>query len=197
MDRLQCAVVALLLACFAPRVHAGDVVAYGYEASHYQTMVCDPQAVAAMVEPIAGKDQARNAATNSELLAWAVSTSLGVPPRIYEDAVLLVRLPDRGAGSEWVAVAVTRIVSLAGTTFAQWSVDDSIAWSGQKRFRSEPNEEDLSGFLKRSNFGYNRVWANIKVLQVVLFRESAVLKAVLAAGISDDEKWRRRDRMTE
>jgi hypothetical protein len=152
--------------------------------------------MAAMVEPIAGKDQARKAAANSELLAWAVSADLGVPPRIYEDAVLVVMLPDRGGG-EWAAVAVTRIVSLVGTTVGQWEVDNSIAWTSQKRFQSRPNEEDLSGFLKRSNFGYNCASVDIKVLQVVLFRESAVLKAVLAAGISEDEKWRRRDRMTE
>jgi hypothetical protein len=60
-----------------------------------------------------------------------------------------------------------------------------------------PSDEQISHFIYNNDFGYSEFDADMEVLSVRLYRESAEILGTLRAGISLDEKKRRKEEVEQ
>lgn len=128
------------------------------------------------------------------LLAWAVKTDINnLPPSITEEVIALVKWKDSGR------------YSLFYLTGLRTHDPDNIDWHAQsywdaaglrwiQDFEERPNEEEVCEFVIASNFAKNELEKSITTIDIVLYEaEMKELEAILNKGLSDKERWQRRE----
>ena len=132
-----------------------------------------------------------------ELIGWSLKVDdLDSPPRLFEDAVVLIECATPTGSNEWALCYLQRMP--AGSSGGKWGIpyyprlsQPPIALSS--KFNAPPTEVDLTKFFLESDFGNNNFDAHRTVLDVVIYHRSAALKDLLATGIPTEKKRERRN----
>lgn len=136
-----------------------------------------------------GFDGGTNYLNRSEVVAWSVKLDhLDCPPRLSEEAIVLINCLAPGRTNSWALGYVGRMHS--GETLARsWRLFDyPRPLSNFITFQTRPKDRQIASFIRATNFGFNDFYPDRVVLDVVLYHKSEVIEKVLQAGISETDK---------
>lgn len=127
-----------------------------------------------------------------DIVAWAVKTDyLDIPPRIFEEAVVMVK-PDGKPKKYWVLAYLGRIVNSTSSAYRRWSLSRTAPpLISCKVYKKHPADSEISEFIHSTNFGYNEFHTNRNIVSVVLYYNSREIKHELEKSIDINEKEKR------
>jgi len=136
-----------------------------------------------------GFEGGTNDLTRSEVVAWSVKLDhQDCPPRLSEEAIVLIHCIAPGRTNAWGLGYVGRMHS-AGTMARSWRLFDYPRPSSNfTTFAARPDDEQITSFVRATNFGLNDFYADRVVLDVVLYYKSEVIENALKAGLPETEK---------
>ena len=139
-----------------------------------------------------GFDGGTNILSRCEVVAWSVKLDhLDCPPRLAEEAIVLINCIVPGRTNSWALGHVGRMHS-GGTMARSWSLFDyPRPLSNFVTFPTRPDDGQIASFIRATNFGFNDFYPDRWVLDVVLYHKSDVIENALKAGLSETEKQAR------
>ncbi len=175
--------LAAMSGCAGPSRPRTVVVAWPTVISSDDTRIRD---MVADVLQIEARDV--SAEKRPELIAWALKQVRDLPPRLLEEAIVLVP-PGVAEPDQWLLLMATRRLGeskwIPGPSF-----QEALEWSRATSVR--PDIGAIQRFVEKTNFGYNEYDSGLtSVMEVCLNEKYAALSGVLEAGIPDKEKRRR------
>jgi len=136
-----------------------------------------------------GFDGGTNDLNHSEVVAWSVKLDhLDCPPRLSEEAIVLINCIAPGRTNSWALGYVGRMHS-AGTLARSWRLFDfPQPLSNFITFQTRPDDAQIASFIRATNFGFNDFYPDRVVSDVVLYHKSEVIENALQVGLSETEK---------
>ena len=131
----------------------------------------------------------------AELIAWSASLDdRGVPPRLSEDAVVLLETEQEGGNRSWAIAYLSRMAG-GGLGVENWQVPSfPPPFSTVTVFPTKPSEAQIAQFISASNFAYHAYHPDQMVIDVVVYRDSAAIRRAAAETLSEAEKSQRYER---
>jgi hypothetical protein len=156
----------------------------------------NPRSQALVDATMSQTKQAQFTPTNAEVVAWSVKTDdLGIPPRLFEDAVVLVNVVSREGTNKWILSYMCRMASgaLKGPDWGQPHYPPLCKppVATYAEFSRKPSEHEIAEFIRASDFAYNSFVPRMRVLNVTVFRESVEIERTIQDSISAEERCRR------
>ena len=131
----------------------------------------------------------------AQLIAWSARLDhLGVPPRLSEDAVVLLETAHERGSRSWALAYLWRAPG-GGRAVVDWQVPSfPPPFATITRFSSEPSEAEIAQFISASDFAYHACHVDQVVIDVVVYRDSAAVLRAASERLSEAEKSQRYDR---
>lgn len=135
---------------------------------------------------------ATNDLKSCEVIGWCIKIdSKDCPPRLFEEAVVLIKCSGKGLTNAWALAHVGRMPG-GGARASLWSIfpyPRPIA--NFRNLPDRPSDQQIASFIHNTNFGYNDFYLDRVILDVVLFHESKVIEMELRSGLSETDKQAR------
>jgi len=131
----------------------------------------------------------------AELIAWSVRLDhLEAPPRIGEDAVVLLNIAHQSGAHGWALAYLWRMPG-EGRAVDHWRVPGfPPPFATVTEFPSEPSETQIAHFISASDFAYHACRPDEVVIDAAVYRRSAAIRKAASEIPSRGERRRRYDR---
>jgi len=129
---------------------------------------------------------------HGEVLTWAASVdNYGCPPRLFEEAILVLNVTNKSGVDEWALAHVTRMPG-GGLSAGPWHIPEyPRPLLSFKKYDSRPSDDAIVEFLKASNYGNNTFYPDQRVIDIILYQKSRKIERVLNKSLTIKEKYSR------
>lgn len=186
-----------------PASRTGDS-SMGEDGPHARVLLADPDPPgiivggegkqAEIVEVVGSIDEQRRSVESIQVLAWATKADTGfVPPRLYEEVLVLVTWKDSAESSLYY---LWRAVHKSFREAGGWELgltDFSDQMRESQAFDKVPSEAQIVDFTRATNFGNNEFLREYIVGPIVLYEHGYTkVLDLLQSGIPAEERKARR-----
>lgn len=128
-----------------------------------------------------------------EVLAWALKTDeLDTPPRLFEETVVMALWTQPGGTRFGTLHYFCRNPSSTASADREWCPSlMAPPLINVRQFSQVPDDKATAQFFFETNFGYNELLPDKRVLTVYFYRDSPLIAEKLREGITPSEKERR------
>lgn len=133
-----------------------------------------------------------NGHVQGELIAWSLKLDhLGQPPRLFEEAVVLLEHDRKASATEWGLRYLMRMPGGMAKKEIWRSPHPSPPLTTYAVLEQRPSDKAISEFIRSTDFGHNCMYPRRRVVDVVLYRQSEVLEEALRESIPSEERQQR------
>ena len=128
-----------------------------------------------------------------DIVGWSLkSDNLNIPPRLFEEVLVCIKWLDKHDARRWSLSHVARFSNSTGSADRQWQLSPTDPpLIASRMCTKRPDMNDITSFIRATNFGYNEFDADREVVKVISYHKSTDIIQALSVGLSEKEKVER------